>query len=232
VRLSEVYTSVQGEGPNTGDPTTFVRFGGCNLRCPGWGFGKLPDGTEVPGCDTVFAVYPEWRKTWEGQTSQEVFAKVPPSPKRICLTGGEPLIQPKKEMENLVDLLIRSGHVIDIFTNGTQLLPDWARETEVTVCMDWKLPGAGEVEGESFLRENLERVQFKDMIKFVVKDRADFEVALERARQVNTAQIWFGPVWRVMDPGILAGWIANEFPEGNLNIQTHKYIWDPDERRR
>lgn len=233
MRLSEVYTSVQGEGPNTGDPTTFVRFGGCNLRCPGWGFGKLPDGSEVPGCDTVFAVYPEWRKTWAQLTPQEVFAQTPQAPDRICITGGEPLIQPAKEMAEYVNLLLRAGYVIDLFTNGSRPLPEWTQWNIVTVVMDWKMPGSGE--GESFDPENLWKLDKKDAIKFVCKDRSDFDVALEcaeRVRASSQAQIFFGVVWGAMSEGQMAEWVAAEAPYGKLNVQMHKLMWDPDERKR
>ena len=233
MRLSEVYTSVQGEGPNTGDPTTFVRFGGCNLRCPGWGFGKLPDGSEVPGCDTVFAVYPEWRKTWDKLTPQEVFAQTPEAPARICITGGEPLIQPKEEMAGYVDLLLRSDHVIDLFTNGSRPIPEWTSEDDVTVVMDWKMPGSGE--GESFNPENLKLLQPKDAVKFVCKDRDDFDVAVvcaERVQNESQAQVFFGVVWGALNESQMAKWVADEYPTGRLNVQLHKLMWDPDERRR
>ena len=120
MKLCEIYESIQGEGPNTGEPTTFVRFGGCNLRCPGWGEGVLPDGTVVPGCDTVFAVYPEWRSTWLKKAPQEVADQVSDYPQRVCITGGEPLIQAPKQMEELITILRGRHHTIDLFTNGSK----------------------------------------------------------------------------------------------------------------
>lgn len=235
MNVCEVYTSVQGEGPNTGKPITFVRFGGCNLRCPGWGTGHLPDGTEVPGCDTVFAVYPEWRDTWDSRTPLEVRSLVPDSPRMVCLTGGEPLIQRSKDMVDLVQLLLQDSFTIDLFTNGSQLLPSWTALNKVTVIMDWKLPGSGE--GGTFNVENLERLYPKDAIKFVVKNRVDFDVALEhiawaKVEKFLDAQVWFGPVWNEMDPSELAVWVQEEYPNGRMNLQTHKYIWHPDERKR
>ncbi|MHA2264890.1 MAG: 7-carboxy-7-deazaguanine synthase QueE, partial [Candidatus Thorarchaeota archaeon] len=98
MKLSEVYTSVQGEGPRVGVPTTFVRFGGCNLRCPGWGSGSLPDGTSVRGCDTIFAVYPEYRSQWESVSVRQLLERIPPEITNVCITGGEPLIQPTKDL--------------------------------------------------------------------------------------------------------------------------------------
>lgn len=221
MKLCEVYESIQGEGPNTGEPTTFVRFGGCNLRCAGWGFGTLPDGTIVPGCDTVFAVYPEWRDTWESQTSQEVADKVSAFPTRICLTGGEPLIQPKRQMEDLVKILLQRHHTIDLFTNGTRILPEWARSRYVTVVMDYKLPGSAEY--GSFDPRNVDLLGPKDAIKFVVKDTDDLEIAKEVLEGHNwSCQVYFGVVWGKLDPATLVGRIP---PKAMLNLQTHKYVF-------
>ena len=203
------------------------------MRCPGWGFGKLPDRTEVPGCDTVFAVYPEWRKTWAKLTPQEVFTQTPGSPARICITGGEPLMQPKDEMERYVRLLIRAGLVIDLFTNGTRPLPSWGAESVVTVVMDWKMPGSGEY--GKFDVSNLRRLGAKDAIKFVVDGREDFETALACAPIVKencNAQLYFGAVWGKLAEGELAQWVTSEYPTGRLNVQLHKLMWNPDERRR
>jgi len=236
MRLCEVYTSIQGEGPNTGKPITFVRFGGCNLRCPGWGQGELPDGTIVEGCDTVFAVYPEWHSYWSSHTPEEVKLGIPALPKHVCLTGGEPLIQPSKQLQHLVELLWKDDFKIDLFTNGTQDLGKhpWTQDYGVTVIMDWKLPGSGE--GGSFNSYNLVHLKQKDAIKFVVKDREDFDEALRLINWANeytsvNAQVWFSPVWGVMDTAALASWVQEEAPNCRLNIQTHKYIWQPDARR-
>ena len=236
MRLCEVYTSVQGEGPNTGKPITFVRFGGCNLRCPGWGTGKLPDGTVVQGCDTVFAVYPEWKESWTKVGPEDVRTLIPESPKHVCLTGGEPLIQRSSELKDLVWKLAGDNYSIDLFTNGTVSLGKhtWTSLDQVTVIMDWKLPGSGE--GSSFDVGNLSRLGSKDAIKFVVKDRHDFDIALEHIKWAENKgilamEVWFGPVWSEMDPAELAEWVQLEYPEGHLNIQTHKYIWPADARR-
>jgi 7-carboxy-7-deazaguanine synthase len=229
MRLSEVYTSVQGEGPNTGKPITFIRFGGCNLRCQGWGEGLLPDGTKVRGCDTVFAVYPQWRKTWATVTADEVAAQVPDQPLHVCVTGGEPLIQQAAGLKDLIDYRLKAYNV-DLFTNGSQILPDWAMEPRTTVVMDWKMPGSEEF--GSFKEENLALLQEKDAVKFVCKHREDFDTALALAPRVRRAQVWFGAVWNELDEGQLAEWVAAEAPYGKMNVQMHKFLWPPDERRR
>ena len=230
MKLCEVYTSVQGEGPNTGKPITFVRFGGCNLRCQGWGTGTLPDGTEVRGCDTVFAVYPEWRDTWDSITPGELLDQIPESPRMVCITGGEPLIQPSKDLNQFVDRLLISGYGVDLFTNGTRPLAKhpWVTDPHVTVIMDWKLPGSEE--GSTFDVNNLDYLQSKDCIKFVCKNVHDFDIALAHIRWAQDndrlkAQVWFGPVWDKMDPAQLAELVETHYPEGRLNIQTHKYVF-------
>ena len=228
MRLCEVYESLQGEGPNTGEPTTFVRFGGCNLRCPGWGEGELPDGTIVPGCDTVFAVYPEWGSTWDKNTPAEVAALVNDFPQRVCITGGEPLIQAPKRMQEFVSLLRLSGHTIDLFTNGSKELPVWAKMPYTTVIMDYKLPGSGEY--GSFDDDNWQGLNSKDAIKFVCKDDLDFGTAMNvieehLAPYYGGPQVYFGVVWGV-DPSWLAGRLA-EYPKlkAMMNLQTHKYVF-------
>jgi len=238
VKLVEIYTSVQGEGPNTGRPTTFVRFGGCNLRCPGWGEGTLPDGSTVRGCDTVFAVYPEWRGSWESISSSALLERIPINPKRVCITGGEPLIQPREGLRTFVHNLIAGGYEIDLFTNGTKLLSDyrWPQTSSVKIVMDYKLPGSGEI--ETFKMTNWDLLNpDKDALKFVCKDRYDFTRAIQQleAWQYDPKYdppIYFGPVWGELDPGELSKWITEEFPMGIMNLQTHNYIWDPQERKR
>lgn len=231
MRLSEIYTSIQGEGPNVGKPTTFIRFGGCNLRCKGWGEGVLPDGTIVSGCDTVFAVYPEWRSHWEHVLPEEIVERVPHSVKNVCITGGEPLTQRSRDLDDLVgQLRNRSGHTIDLFTNGTRLLPSWAKLHFTTVIMDYKLPGSGEY--GSFLEANWQDLNRKDAVKFVCKDRHDFNTALDVLSVVPMkAQIYFGVVWDKLHPTDLAAWVEAEYPDGKINLQTHKYIWPADARR-
>ncbi len=237
MRLCEVYTSVQGEGPNTGRPITFVRFGGCNLRCKGWGTGELPDGTIVEGCDTVFSVYPEWAESWDQIDPIDVRTLIPESPKHVCITGGEPLIQRTKEINALAFGLLHEGFKIDLFTNGTQNLGKylWTSIDEVTVIMDWKLPGSKE--DETFDLGNLAKLGEKDALKFVCKDTHDFNIAMHHIqwaakKDLLAAQVWFGPVWNEMRPALLAELVQENYPQGHLNIQTHKYIWKPEERRR
>lgn len=236
MRLSEVYVSIQGEGPHVGEPTTFVRFGGCNLRCPGWGFGNLPDGTVVPGCDTTFAVYPEWRNTWDKLSPGDIVSQIPADVTYVCLTGGEPLTQRSTDLASVVYPLLSAGHLIDVFTNGSQLITDhaWWDHPGVSFIMDYKLPGSGEF--GSFKDENLLHLGDSDWLKFVIKDRDDFDTAVFLARKWQRANlpftVAFGPVWELLDSGTLIDWVLEDVPWAVVNTQMHKYIWDPIERKR
>lgn len=239
LKVVEIYTSVQGEGPHVGIPITFIRFGGCNLRCSGWGYGKLPDGSVVRGCDTVFAVDPRWRDSWKPHTVDEILSEIPTSPGRICLTGGEPLIQPAERLGELIRSYLAKGSTyIDLFTNGSKELPDWAAHNRVTVIMDYKLPGSGE--SGSFNPTNWSLLTpYKDCIKFVCKDEADVEVALDiyngiRRSDSRRLDAYFGVVWdqEFLTEGELAEIVTEYAPEARLNVQMHNHLWPAHARRR
>ncbi len=132
--LVEHFYSIQGEGKYTGTPSLFFRFGGCNMKCEGFACEeKAPDGTEVLGCDTVYAVNKEhFSKNWVPiSNSQELLNildlyELPPSTKGdvnavdIVLTGGEPLIYAHDEIFiNFLEKLVESGHQITFETNGS-----------------------------------------------------------------------------------------------------------------
>ena len=101
--------------------------------------------------------------------------------------------------------------------------------------MDWKLPGSGEEETNVEERwENALKLYPSDGIKFVVKDKAD----LLEARQIYEALIearcharfWVGSAWEHITSADIVDYILEERLPWSLNVQIHKYIWDPDER--
>lgn len=111
LKISEIFFSAAGEGLRQGQPTIFIRFSGCNLRCS--------------FCDTKYA--------WKGGKKllpKEILDKIASLKERymtdwVCLTGGEPLLQ---DVGALVRLLKRKGFRVHIETNGTRPLPvkpDW-----------------------------------------------------------------------------------------------------------
>lgn len=224
LRLNEHYVSVQGEGPNAGVLTQFVRFSGCNLRCPGW------------PCDTPHAIFPKLWKDDPKVEPQELADSVWETAKEtgarhVCLTGGEPLLQQQDALHLLVTEL---RHLVsfDIFTNGTFVLPRWVvSNNEVTVVMDWKLAGSGEPEEkfEGARDLNTSLLRRNDAIKFVVKDEADLlqakEITDTLVRQDCRARFYVGAVWGQMDDDTIVEFMkANRMPWW-LNVQVHKHIW-------
>lgn len=105
MKINEIFYSIQGEGRHTGTPSVFIRFSGCNLRCP--------------FCDTDFHDYKE-------MTEDEIVDEVRKYPATHCvITGGEPSLQ---LTESLIDKLHQYGKYVAVETNGTHRLPngiDW-----------------------------------------------------------------------------------------------------------
>ena len=125
--LVEHFYSIQGEGRYTGVPSVFFRFGGCNMRCEGFGcIEKASDGSEVLGCDTVYAVNKEhFSHNWIPiEKSQQLINLLDiyelPHPVDIVLTGGEPLIYANDEIFiEFLEKLTNNGHQITFETNGS-----------------------------------------------------------------------------------------------------------------
>ena len=125
--LVEHFYSIQGEGKYTGSPSLFFRFGGCNMKCEGFGcVESSPDGSEVLGCDTVYAVNKEhFSVNWIPITSAQELLNVLelyelPKAVDIVLTGGEPLIYANDEIfVGFLEELVANGHQITFETNGS-----------------------------------------------------------------------------------------------------------------
>jgi organic radical activating enzyme len=109
--LVEIFESLQGEGRNTGRPCVFVRFAGCNLKCP-W-------------CDT--SVSRRFSLSLADLVSEVKSFKA----RSVVLTGGEPSLV--EEMPELVAALKKEGFWIAVETNGTSS-PDWFQFVDYVAC--------------------------------------------------------------------------------------------------
>jgi 7-carboxy-7-deazaguanine synthase len=227
MRLSEIYTSVQGEGPDFGELTQFVRFAGCNLRCAGW------------ACDTQHAIDPaKYRHEWETVTPNEVAARLrcPSAVKHITLTGGEPFLQPANELDALVSNYLMRDR-INVFTNGTILWSDWVQKQNVCVIMDWKLPGSGENDRHKERLRNLGYLTNKDAVKFVCVDKNDFWAAhrvVENHPELfqHVGHLYLGVAWGKLQEAEIVEWLkVHGNPLGfKLNVQVHNYIFNREDR--
>jgi len=230
MRVSEVYASVQGEGPRVGTPTVFLRFGGCNLRCPGW------------PCDTQHAIDPKYRKEWVKLTPNEVtdWAQMKADEvgtRSITFTGGEPFLQRgQDELLILTGNLTSDGYDVECFSNGTIVYPDWAYEM-IDFIMDWKLPGSGEDPHNAVRLNNIVGLSETDAIKFVCNDMRDIVMAMalwtKYIEDKVPAQVYYGKVWEgnVTDDMLIDFVMKNQLP-WKLNMQMHNYVWPANERGR
>jgi 7-carboxy-7-deazaguanine synthase len=226
MRLSEIYTSVQGEGPRVGQPTQFVRFAGCNLRCPGW------------PCDTPFAIDPElYRKEWLTVQGTDIARALRPWPRNVCLTGGEPLLQNDGDLRSLISYLKTQDYSVECFSNGTISYSPWLVDN-VHFVMDWKLSGSGEDFSNEMENRRLDNLillktsKLAHAVKFTIADPIDFDEARKAFHQydLGALEVFAGVVWGKMENKELVKLILEHEMEWRLNVQVHNHIWDRSQR--
>src|SRR5262245_14665803 len=208
--VNEIFHSIQGESTHAGKPCVFVRLTACDLRCS-W-------------CDTPYAFY-EGRKMSVDDVVATVEAYDCPL---VEVTGGEPLLQ--KDVYPLMERLLASGKTVLVETGGHRSLADVP--PAVHKIMDVKCPGSGEAHRMDW--SNLDQLGPADEVKFVVRDRTDYEYARdvltrhELDRKVGA--VLFSPVHGVLDPRTLSEWVLADRLPVRVQLQVHKYIWDAQTR--
>jgi 7-carboxy-7-deazaguanine synthase len=208
--INEIFYSVQGESSYAGQPCVFVRLTACDLRCT-W-------------CDTPYAFHEGSKRALEA-VLQDVDRYDCPL---VEVTGGEPLLQ--EAVYPLMDALVARGKTVLLETGGhrsTARVPG-----DVVTILDVKCPGSGEAHRMDW--ENLDRLRPHDEVKFVIKDRADYEYARDLVRQRDLASraaaVHFSPVHGEMDLRTLSEWVLADRLPVRVQVQLHKYIWDPATR--
>ena len=208
--INEIFHSIQGESTHTGRPCVFVRLTACDLRCS-W-------------CDTAYA-FTEGRK----MSVDEVVSQVEGFDCDLVeITGGEPLLQ--RDVYPLMNRLLESGRTVMLETGGHLSIAEVP--TGVIRIVDVKCPGSGESAKNHWA--NLDLLTKADEVKFVIKDRADYEFARDIvARHClagRTRAVLFSPVHDVLPPKTLAEWILADRLKVRLQLQAHKYIWGANVR--
>jgi len=209
--VSEVFTSIQGEGSRAGFPSVFIRLQGCELRCK-W-------------CDTPYALDLKERATM--LSGEDLLNKIYSSGiKFVTITGGEPLNQ--KAILPFMSFLCDKDYTVVLETNGHLDIAEVDRR--VVKVMDLKCPGSGMEKFNNY--RNLEALEQKDEIKFVILDRNDYEWAKAKIKEYDlnkkVGTILFSPVWGKLEPKYLSEWILKDALPVRLNLQIHKYIWGPE----
>lgn len=207
MQITEIYHSIQGESRFAGLPCVFVRTTGCNLRCV-W-------------CDTEYSFY-GGRK----MSLAEIIKKVESYDcKLVEITGGEPLLQ--KDVLELARLLLEKNYTVLIETSGERDVS--VLDPRVITIMDLKCPGSGECEKNRW--QNLEYLRATDEVKFVIKDRRDYDWAVDvvkKYRLEDRVAILFSPVWGELELIELAQWILRDRLRVRFQVQLHKLIWLPE----
>lgn len=215
--IVEIFDSIEGEGVRTGQLATFVRLAGCNLRCS--------------YCDTPYA---HSFGIGDSMTTEDIISKlITIGNKNVTITGGEPLGRPG--IVDLVKALVERGFEVNIETNGSKELDKFFEDSfDVIVTMDYKLPSSGME--ESMCLENFDKLQNKDVLKFVVgseEDLTSIKYILEN-RYKNYVNIYLSPIFGSMDPKRLVEFAKElrhmEFSNVTVQVQLHKIIWPVDMR--
>lgn len=204
LRVTEIFSSIQGESSRAGLPTVFVRLTGCPLRCV-W-------------CDTEYA--------FQGGENRTIDAVVEDVKQRglqhVCVTGGEPLAQ--KNCLRLLTALCNAGLSVSLETSGA--LDISQVDPRVSRIMDLKAPGSGEAARNR--PENIPLLNAHDEVKFVLADRDDYDWAKARIaehRLTERCGVLLSPVQGKLAPAELAAWIVDDRLPVRFQLQLHKILW-------
>ena len=205
LKVNEIFYSIQGESSFAGLPCVFVRLTGCNLRCA-W-------------CDTAYA-YEEGHE----QSAEEILAHIRKYPCLLVeITGGEPLLQ--KETPGLARLLLDQGYSVLVETNGSKNID--LLDSRCIRIMDIKCPSSRESANNDFT--NLERLTARDEVKFIIGSRVDYDYAKAMLEKLpnwfKIKNIHFSPLYGIVTPVMLAGWMLEDGVRARLSLQLHKGIW-------
>jgi 7-carboxy-7-deazaguanine synthase len=205
--VTEIFLSLQGESSFAGLPCTFVRLTGCGLRCV-W-------------CDSAYAFHGGTPRALEEVLADVARLGAP----LVELTGGEPLEQ--EGVYPLASALCDRGYAVLLETGGHV---DVGRvDPRVVKILDVKCPGSGMQSCNDL--GNLELLGPRDEIKFVVKDRRDFDWAvafveahgLDERHTVLISPVFEGGASEIAPQ--VAEWVRDSKRKLRLNLQVHKLLW-------
>ena len=210
LRITELFCSFQGESTFAGRRCAFLRLTGCDLRCA-W-------------CDSSYSF---GGGTWRSLESL-VAAVRAYDVDLVCVTGGEPLLQPA--VLPLMTALADLGLTVTLETGGHRDIGPV--DPRVHRIIDLKPPGSGEVEHNRW--ENLALLGPTAEVKCGLADRADYAGARDQVEAHGlagrVAAVHFSPVHGALAADELAGWMLADRAPARLQLQIHKYVWGADAR--
>ena len=205
LRITEIFYSLQGESNTVGIPTVFIRLTGCPLRCV--------------YCDTAYA-FTGGKKLNINDIITEAEQYNTPF---ITVTGGEPLAQPG--CTELLTELLNKNFKVSLETSGAIDISNVDQRT--VKVMDLKTPGSGELNKN--LYENIQYLNSKDQVKFVIGTNEDYnwsKAILTEYALSDRCEILFSPVMGLQNPTELAEKILRDRLPVRFQIQLHKLLWD------
>lgn len=211
MKVVEIFDSIEGEGIRVGLPATFIRLYGCNLKCS--------------YCDSEYACVGDNYAELDIDTILSLVNNL--GHKYVTLTGGEPLIHPGAT--TLIHRLISAGYKVNIETNGAVDLAG-AMDTNTIITLDYKCPSSGM---EHYMKlGNLSLLRSKDVLKFVVGSQEDLDKAydiINTFKLEGKCNIFISPVFGKIEPKqIVESLLRTGLQEVRVQLQIHKFIWDPN----
>lgn len=216
-KVVEIFESINGEGRRVGQLAIFIRLQKCNLNC------SYCDTRWANGDDAPYTLMSE----------DEIYDRILKSGiKNITLTGGEPLLH--KDVEILLEKIGENPNLsLEIETNGSIELEKFSKlKNPPLFTMDYKL-SSSKMENKMCL-DNFKYLTLKDTVKFVVGTIEDLKKAkeiIERYSLIGKCAVYFSPVFNSIDPIEIVKFMKENRLNGvNLQLQIHKFIWDPESK--
>lgn len=205
LKVSEIFSSIQGEGKYTGYPTTFVRMSGCNLSCTFCD--DTSTGKTRRSIESILHIISELKN------------------RHVCITGGEPLLQEATTV--LIYDLVERGYIVNVETNGSIYMDFFQSRRSFSLTMDIKTPSSGQEKRNEY--RNLFLLTPHDEVKFVVAGEEDWKFAMEVLSAYPTsAYVIFSPMFDA-DGDCDVEWLVNaiqtnRIPHARLGLQVHRII--------
>ena len=213
LNVAETFASIQGESTHAGRLCFFIRLAGCNLACS--------------YCDTCYA---QEENSGKDRSIAELVAEVKASNINLVeITGGEPALQ--KNAPALAQALLDEGLEVLMETNGSvrlDLFPVGLKK-----IIDVKLPTsemheANDIVNYRFLRPG-------DELKFVAGSLYDLEYAYSWIKRWELDEkgvpLLFSAVFGMIEPAQIVEWLLErKIPNSRMQLQMHKFIWNPEKR--
>ena len=220
MRVAETFSSINGEGKRSGELAYFIRFQGCNLNCS--------------YCDTRWAN--EKDCPYE-DISPDKLAQLAMNTgiKNVTLTGGEPLLQ--ENIKDLLSVLLGKENLrVEIETNGSVDISPFTdidgKGLRPVFTMDYKLPASGQE--KAMCHGNFDLLDKADTVKFVAGSMADLDRAasvIEDYKLQERCDVCISPVFGNIEPENIVKYMQeNKMNDVRLQLQMHKFIWEPDKR--